>query len=218
MLKPIRVLLADDHALFRAGLRAILQTVDGIEVIADAGDGREALALVERHCPHILVIDISMAGMNGLEATARVAEVFPEVRVIILSMHATEQYVGQALRVGAAGYLLKDSAPAELEMAIRTVARGESYLSPAVSKQVVSAYLHRTNSVSNLVEKLTPRQREILQMIAEGKTTKEIARILALSVRTVETHRLQLMNRLDIHDIAGLVRYAARAGLVSLEQ
>lgn len=216
-MRPIRVMLVDDHHLFRAGVRAILQSIAHIEVIGEASDGRDALALVASLRPQVLLIDIGMAGMNGLEATGRVTEEFPEVRVIILSMHATEQYVGQALKAGAAGYLLKDSAPVELEMAIRAVARGESYLSPAVSRHVVSAYLQRTGPGVNPVEQLTPRQREILQLIAEGRTTKEIGRILGISVRTTETHRMQLMNRLDIHDVAGLVRYAARVGLVNLD-
>jgi DNA-binding NarL/FixJ family response regulator len=216
-MSPLRVLLADDHALFRAGLRALLQGMEGLEVVAEAGDGREALALVAAHHPHVLVMDVSMVGMNGLEAAGRVTEEFPDVRVLILSMHSTEQYVGQALRAGAAGYLLKDAAPTELEMAIRAVARGESYLSPAVSRHVVAAYLGRTGPALGPGEQLTSRQREILQLIAEGKTSKEIARTLEISVRTAETHRQQLMNRLDIHDVAGLVRYAARAGLVNLE-
>ncbi len=217
-MKSIRIILADDHALFRAGLRSLLRDVDGLEVVAEAGDGREALALVAEYRPHVLVMDVSMPGMNGLEAAVRLREEFPEVRVIILSMHASEQYVGQALRSGAAGYLLKGSAPAELEMAIRAAGRGESYLSPSVSSQVVAACRDPAGSATSLLEALTPRQREVLQMIAEGKTSKEIARALGISVRTAETHRAQLMDRLGIHDVAGLVRYAARAGLVSLDR
>jgi DNA-binding NarL/FixJ family response regulator len=215
--KPIRVIVADDHELFRAGLRAILRGVEGIEVIGEAGDGREALEMIAKAPPDVLVLDISMPGMNGLEAIGHVAEQFPEVKVMILSMHASEQYVGQALRAGAAGYLLKDSAPIELETAIRAVARGENYLSPAVSKQVVSAYKQQTEPAPFSVEQLTPRQREILQLIAEGKTTKEIAKLLGITVRTTETHRMQLMNRLKIHTVAGLVRCAAQAGLITLD-
>jgi DNA-binding NarL/FixJ family response regulator len=216
-MNKIRVLLADDHRLFRAGVRALLQSVPEFEVIGEASDGHEALALVTSQCPHVLVTDISMPGMNGLEVAGRVAERFPDVRVILLTMHATEQYVGQALIAGAAGYLLKDSAPAELETAIRAVARGESYLSPAVSGHLVTAYRRGTGADPNPIANLTPRQREVLRLIGEGKTTKEIARILGVGLRTAETHRLHLMKRLDVHNVAGLVRHAARAGLVNLE-
>jgi DNA-binding NarL/FixJ family response regulator len=211
------VIVADDHELLRAGLRAILRGVDGIEVVGEAGDGREALEVIAKAPPDVLLLDISMPGMNGLEAIGLVAEQFPAVRVVILSMHASEQYVGQALRAGAAGYLLKDSAPTELETAIRAVARGESYLSPAVSKQVVSAYRQQAEPAPSSVEQLTPRQREILKLIAEGKTTKEIAKLLGITVRTSETHRMQLMSRLKIHTVAGLVRCAAQAGLITLD-
>ncbi|HMC66157.1 MAG TPA: response regulator transcription factor [Gemmataceae bacterium] len=213
-MKPIRVLLADDHALLRAGIRALLQGVPGIEVVAEANDGREALELLKTHHVHVLVSDIGMAGMNGLEAAARVAKEFSHVRVIILSMHSSEEYVSQALKAGASGYLLKDSVPAELELAIRAVAKGETYLSPAVSKHVVSGYMQRLSGAADPLDALTPRQREILQLIAEGKTTKEIAKILKIGIKTAETHRAQLMERLDIHDVAGLVRYAIRVGLV----
>jgi DNA-binding NarL/FixJ family response regulator len=216
-MNPIRVVVADDHRLFRAGLRAILQDTAGIEVIGEATDGHEALAVTARERPDVLLLDISMPGMNGLETARRMADEFPEVRVVILSMHATEQYVAQALQAGAAGYLLKDAAPTELETALRAVARGETYLSPAVSRHVVTAYLHGTGQAPSPVEKLTSRQREILQWIAEGKTTKEIARILGITGRTVETHRLHLMDRLDIHNIAGLVRYSIHAGMGNLE-
>lgn len=216
-MKPIRVIVADDHELFRAGLRAILRGVEGIEVVGEAGDGREALEMIAKATPDVLLLDISMPGMNGLEAVGHVAAQFPEVKVMILSMHASEQYVGQALRAGAAGYLLKDSAPIELETAIRAVAGGENYLSPAVSKQVVSAYKQQTEPSPSSVEQLTPRQREILQLIAEGKTTKEIAKLLGITVRTAETHRMQLMNRLNIHTVAGLVRCAAQADLITLD-
>jgi DNA-binding NarL/FixJ family response regulator len=160
------------------------------------------------------MMDISMPELNGLEATARVARDRPEVRVIILSMHATEEYVWQALRAGAAGYLLKDADTSELERAVACVARGESYLSPAVSRHVIGDYIRRTGGEGSSLDLLTPRQREVLQLIAEGNSTKEIARKLHLSAKTVETHRMQLMERLDIRDIAGLVRYAIRVGIV----
>jgi len=218
MMKPIRVLLADDHTLVRAGIRSLLENMEGIEVIAEAGDGREALRLVRTHRPDVVLMDIAMPGLNGLEAAARIAKKFPNVRVIILSMHVNEEYVLQALRAGAAGYMVKGADAAELEIAIRAVARGETYLSPMVSKHVVTDYIQRISGETSPLELLTPRQREVLQLIAEGYSTKKIARTLKISVKTVETHRMQLMERLDIHDIAGLVRYAIRVGLVKPDQ
>lgn len=212
---PIRIVLADDHALVRAGIRGLLEGLPAIQVVAETGDGQEALRLVQAHQPDVLLLDISMPGLNGLEVVARITKEFPDVRVLILSVHTKEEYVLQALRAGAAGYLLKEADPPELEVAIKAVARGETYLSPAVSKHVVGEYLRRVGGESGPLEILTPRQREILQLIAEGRTTREIAALLHLSVKTVETHRAQLMERLDLHDIAGLVRYAIRMGLVT---
>src|SRR5215510_12168194 len=221
-MKPTRVLLAEDHTLVRAGIRALLQNLTGMQVVAEASDGREALRLIKTYQPDVVLMDIAMAGLNGLEATARVTKEFPTVRVIILSMHSTEEYVAQALRAGAAGYLLKDAAATELELAVTAVARGETYLSPAVSKHVIADYLRRAGGQETNRDEtpspttlLTPRQREILQLIAEGHSTREIAATLHLSVKTVETHRMQLMARLDVHDVAGLVRYAIRVGLVT---
>lgn len=213
-----RVLIVDNHAMVRAGFRALLQSLEAIEVVAEAGDGQEALRLVALHQPDIVLMDIAMPEMNGLEATARIKKEFPDVRVIILSMHANEEYVYQALRAGAMGYLLKDGGTSELEMAIRAIAHGETYLSSTVSKHVITDYMRRVSTESNPLEQLTPRQREVLQFIAEGRSTKEIAATLYLSVKTVETHRMQLMDRLNIHDVAGLVRYAIRVGLVLLEE
>ena len=216
-MRSIRILLADDHALVRAGIGALLRTLPGMEVVAEAADGREALALVKTHLPDLVLMDVSMAGLNGLEAAAQIVKEYPQVRVLMLSAHANEDYVKQALRAGAAGYLLKHAAISELELALQAVARGETYLSPAVSKQVIADYVRRVGDETNLLELLTPRQREILQLIAEGHSTKEIARILHVSVKTVETHRTQLMERLDIHGIAGLVRYAIRAGILDAD-
>ncbi len=213
-MKPVRVLLADDHTLVRAGFRALFQSIEGIEVIAEAADGREALQMIATQQPDVVLMDIAMSGLNGLEATARVAQEFPHVHVVMLSMHANEEYVLQALRAGAMGYLLKDASVTELELAINAVMRGETYLSPAVSKHVVE-YVQRVGGESSSLQRLTARQREILQLIAEGCTTQEIARMLHISVKTVETHRAQLMERLDIHDVAGLVRYAIRMGVVT---
>jgi len=217
-MNPIRVLLADNHTLVRAGLRALLRSIDGIEVVAEADDGREALHLVGTQQPDVVLMDVAMPEMNGLEATARVSKEFPSVRVIILSMHANEEYVLQALRAGAAGYVLKDSGVSELELALKSVSRGETYLSPAVSKHVVADYVRRVGGESNSLEHLTPRQREILQLLAEGRSMKEIAQLLFISIKTVETHRAQLMERLDIHDVPGLVRYAIRIGLVTPDE
>jgi DNA-binding NarL/FixJ family response regulator len=186
-----RVLLADDHALVRAGIRSLLEKMTGIQVVAEAGDGREALELIKKQLPDVVLMDIAIPELNGLEALAR---------------HANEEYVLQALR-----------AVAELELALRAVTRGETYLSPRISKRVIDSYLERLGNERPLREELTPRQREIVQLIAEGKSTKEIAFLLTISVKTVEAHRAQLMERLGIHDVAGLVRYAMRVGLVPPE-
>ena len=220
--ETIKILLADDHALVRAGIRSLLQGLSGIQVIAEAGEGHETLHLIKEKKPDIVLLDISMPGLNGLEITGQVTKKFPKVRIIILSMHMSEEYVLHAIRVGAAGYLLKNSGTEELELAIKSVARGEMYLSPPVSRQVITDYIERLNdktrhkkSESGLCKILTPRQREILQLIAEGYTTKEIANKLNVSVKTVGTHRTQLMERLDIHNIAGLVRYTIRMGIIT---
>jgi DNA-binding NarL/FixJ family response regulator len=170
---------------------------------------------VRKHLPKIVLMDIAMRGLNGLDAAARIAKNFPSVKVIILSAHSNEEYVLQALRSGASGYLLKDAALEELHLALAAVNRDETFISPAVSRAVINSYLAHTNAVPGLLETLTSRQREILQLIAEGKSTKEIAFLLNLSIKTVEAHRSQIMNRLDIHDVSGLVRFAIRAGLVS---
>lgn len=213
-MKPTRVLLADDHSLIRIGVRTLVGQLGGMEVVGEASDGRMALEMIKKHYPDLVLMDIGMAGMNGLEATARVTKDFPGVKVIILSMHATEEYVWQALRAGACGYLLKDSGLSELELAINAVMKGEMYLTPTVNKKVVMDYLERLDTDQTPIERLTRRQREILQLIAEGNTVKEIAWELNLSVKTIETHRSQLMDRLDIHDVAGLVRYAMRMGII----
>ncbi len=212
---PVRVLLADDHTLVRAGLRKLLESIDGMDVVGEAGDGLTLLDLAAKLQPQVVLMDIAMPGLNGLEATGRMTKAWPDIRILILSMHQNAEYVRQALRQGAMAYLLKDSAPLELELALKAVLRGETYLSPAVSKGVVSDYVHRLRSDEQPADALTPRQREVLQLIAEGQSTKEIARRLDLSVKTVETHRTQLMKQLDIHEVAGLVRFAIRAGLVS---
>jgi DNA-binding NarL/FixJ family response regulator len=212
---PVRVLLADDHALVRAGIRALLEGLEGVTVVAEAGNGSEVLELARKHCPDVVLLDISMPGLGGLEASALLKQELPEVRVVMLSMHANEEYVLQALRAGASGYMLKDSATAELELALQAVMQGETYLSPRISKQMVEGYVQRVGAEQPAADNLTPRQRQVLQLIAGGHSTKEIAYHLELSVKTVETHRAQLMDRLQIRDIAGLVKYAIRNGLVS---
>ena len=223
MAKPIRVLLADDHSLFRAGIRMLLERMTDVEIIAEASNGREIFNLLKQIPTDVVIMDIAMPELNGLEATARVTREFPRVKVLILSMYATPDYVVQALRAGATGYLLKDAATAELELALRAIARGETHLTAAVSKTVVSDYLRRiTGRGERTIEELspakalTPRQREVLQLIAEGRTTKEIAITLQLSENTIETHRRHLMERLGVHEVAGLVRYAIHLGLVTL--
>lgn len=214
-MKTVRVLLAEDHTLVRAGLRSLLSELPWVDVVAEAADGREAVRLCSEHKPQVVLMDITMSDLNGLEATTRITRKHPATRVIILSMHSNEEYVRRALSVGAAGYMLKDAERTELELALKSVARGGSYLSPAVSRPVITDYAERASR--DPVGRLTPRQREILQLIAEGYSTKEIAAKLSLSAKTIETHRAQLMHRLDIHDVAGLVRYAIRAGVASSE-
>ena len=212
-----RVLLADDHSLMRAGLRALLKEMQGVEVIGEAEDGAEALRLIGELYPDIALLDISMPGLNGLEVAARASKEHPRTRIIILSMHAYEEYVHRALVAGAAGYLLKNAEEGELELALRTVAHGQIWLSPAISRTVVDALSRGEKRAPGPFEILSARQREILQLIAEGRSSKEMARRLDLSVKTVESHRTELMDRLGIHGIAGLVRYAIRTGIVHPE-
>ena len=211
---PIRILLADDHALVRAGIRSLLEQLPDVQVVGEADDGLAALASIATANPAILLVDIAMRGLGGLDVAQRVASEFPLVKVIILSMHANEEYVMQALRAGAVGYLLKGSAALELELAIRAVARGETYLSPAISRTVIDGYLARVSRSTPAADPLTPRQREILKLVAEGHSTKAIAFTLHLSGKTVESHRAQIMDRLGIRDVPGLVKYAMRIGLI----
>jgi len=218
----MRVLLADDHNLVRAGIRALLESQRGVEIVAEAEDGQQALQLLLETRPDIALVDISMPGLNGLDLAARVAREAPATRLVILSMHGSPSHVAQALSAGAKGYLLKDAAADELPILLRAVMRGETYLSPGVSRHVVEGFLGRLGAPSPAKESasdgLTPRQRETLQLVAEGRSTKEIAQLLGLSVKTVDAHRSQIMERLDIHEVAGLVRYAIRIGLVSAER
>lgn len=217
MTKTIRVLLADDHTLVRAGIRGLLQSIAGVEVVGEAEDGHEVLRMAAELHPDVILLDVGMPELNGLEAAAQLVKMDDRMRVLILSMHSAEEYVLRALRAGCAGYLLKRSAVSELEIAVRAVARGETYLSPGVSKQVVDDYVGRTGGTPDPLDALTPRQREILQLVAEGHTSKEIAERLQLSFKTVEAHRAQIMERLNLQDVTGLVRFAVRVGLVMPE-
>jgi DNA-binding NarL/FixJ family response regulator len=212
-----RVLLADDHALVRAGIRMLVEKIPRVEVVGEASSGREALEMVKTKLPNLVLMDIAMTELGGLEALPHVVKDFPGVKVIILSAHSNEEYVIRALRNGASGYMLKDAAAAELDLAIQTVAEDKTYLSPSISRTVIDSYLDRLGGSQTPLERLTARQREILQLIGESKNTKEIASMLNISVKTVEVHRLQMMERLNIHDVPGLVRFAIRSGLVSSE-
>jgi DNA-binding NarL/FixJ family response regulator len=215
-IQPIRVILADDHPIVRAGIRQALQELPGVEIAGEANDGREAVELVKSVQPDVAFMDISMPGLNGLEATERIVKASPQVRVIILSRHENEEYYWRALQVGAAGYLLKKAAIAELKSALHSVIGGEIYLSREISARLRNQLpLQRIAHARNPVEQLTARQREILQLIAEGQTTKAIALVLKISAKTVEYHRAKLMQTLNIFDIPGLVRFALRAGLIS---
>lgn len=211
----IRLLIADDHTLVRAGIRALLETIPGVEVVAECGDGREALELIERHRPDVAILDIGMPSLNGLEVTRRTVSQWPATKVLILSMHADSGFVRQALEAGAAGYMVKGASVAELPLALQALMRGDTYLTPRISRAVVDGALHGEPGAADPLRGLTGRQREILQLVAEGHSTKEIAHRLSIGIKTVETHRQRLMERLDIHDVPGLVRFAIRAGLVS---
>ena len=215
-MSTLRVVLADDHALVRAGFRSLLEALAGVQVVGEAADGREALRLIGELRPDLALIDIAMPGLNGLEVVGRVAKEHPRTRVIVVSMHAQDEYVRRALVAGAAGYMLKHADGRELEMAIRAVAAGGTWLSPSVSKKVVAAYSkNERGGAEDPVEALTGRQREILQLIAEGHSRKEIAQRLQLSVKTVESHRAHMVERLGTRSTAELVRWAVRHGIVA---
>jgi DNA-binding NarL/FixJ family response regulator len=217
-MSAVRIVLVDDHALVRAGMRALLESIEGAIVIAEASNGRDAVALAKAHQPDLVVMDISMRELNGIEATVQIRSECAATRVLMLSMHTSGEFVRRAMKSGAAGYLVKDSAPLELRLALEALMRGETYLSPRISRHLVDGLNDSPmQSGETPLEALSARQREILQMIAEGKSTKAMAFALSLSGKTVETHRAALMDRLGIHDLAGLVIYAVRNNLVSLE-
>jgi DNA-binding NarL/FixJ family response regulator len=212
----IRVVIVDDHMLVRAGFRHLLEGFAGVKVVGEADNGHEAVQLARELRPEIVLMDIAMPHLNGFEATVRICQELPQVRVVVLSMHVNEEYVLQALHAGAVGYILKDASPAELSLALQSVMSGETYLSPPVSKRVVD-YVRRVGNENSEgpLARLTGRQREVLQLIVEGNTSREIAQLLTISVKTVEAHRTELMRRLDVHSVADLVRVALQAGMVT---
>lgn len=213
-----RVLLAEDHTIVRKGLRSLLDKETGIKVVGEAEDGREAIAKAEELHPDVVVMDIAMPGLNGLEATRQIKKRFPDMKILILTMHTNEEYVLQTLNAGASGYLVKKAAPAELISAINAVHKGDSFLSPSISRTVIDEYIRRSKEISEGeegFEQLTVREREVLQLIAEGRKTREIAELLYISIKTVETHRAHIMDKLDIHSTAELTQYAIRKGIIS---
>lgn len=213
----IQVLLADDHNMIRQGLRALIEKEDGMSVIAEADDGRKAVETVRELRPDVVVMDVGMPNMNGIEATRRIVSEVPDVKVLALSMHSDKRFVKEMFAAGASGYLLKDSAFHELALAIRTLARDRTYLSPGVTDSVIKDFVgHRPEAEVSVFSLLTTRQREVLQLTAEGKSTKDIAAQLQVSVKTVESHRLKIMDKLDVHSIAELTKYAVREGLTSI--
>jgi DNA-binding NarL/FixJ family response regulator len=215
-MQPIRVLLVDDHALVRAGIRVFLNRVPEIEVVSEASTGIEAIKSVEANPPDVVLMDILMPELNGLDAAARLTPRFPAVRIIILSMNTGEECVREALRNGAAGYLQKTASPAELELAIRTVVRGEIFLGSSVSQYATEPHSPQVSDRGLSTTRLTSRQREVLQLVVAGFRTKDIAKKLDVSTKTIEMHRAKIMKTLDIHDIPGLVRYAIRVGLIAV--
>ncbi|HSS18738.1 MAG TPA: response regulator transcription factor [Pyrinomonadaceae bacterium] len=214
-MKTVEVLLADDHALVRAGIRALLERIDQVKVVGEAGNGQQALDLIKELAPDVVLLDLTMPGLSGFEVLKETSEHFPDVNMIVLSVHDSEEYAFHALRSGAVGYLPKSAASTELETAIHKVLRGEKYLSPSIAPEAALEFSH---AISDVATELTPRQVEVLTLISTGSSTRSIASTLNISVKTVETHRAQLMERLNIHDVAGLVRYAIKKGLVKIDE
>ena len=216
----VRVLLAEDHTIVRKGLRSLLNGEAGIEMIGEAEDGREAVEKVQQLLPDVVLMDITMPSLTGLEATRQIKKRFPEVKVVILTVHANEEYIFQILRAGASGYLVKQAAPTELLSAIQAAYRGESFLSPSISRKVIEEYIQQAEATAekDSYDQLTDREREVLQLIAEGHSNREIAELLHISVKTVETHRAHLMDKLDIHSTAKLTQYAIRKGVIRADQ
>lgn len=213
-----RIVLVDDHALVRAGIRSLLEDIQGIEVIAEIGDGLEALEIVRREKPDAILLDITLPGLNGLEVAERISKLNIGTRVLMLSMHTGPEYVARALSAGALGYLFKDSAFEELAIALQSVMLGRCYLSKTIDPELVEQFKQSQGAGLLELDVLTPRQRQVLQLIAEGMGTREIAERLHVSIKTVETHRAQLMDRLNIHDVPGLVRFAIRFGMINIDR
>ncbi len=216
-MRKIRIVLADDHKLMRSGLRVLLEQQPDFAVVGEASDGRDAVALVAAQRPDVLVMDIGMPSLNGIEAAAQITQSHPEVSIVMLSMHSDESYVLRALKAGAKGYLLKDSAEADLIRAVHAVADGKSFFSPAVSKVLLDDYVRKLkrSGTEDPYDLLTPREREVLQLVAEGKSNKEVAQLLNLSVYTIETHRSNIMEKLNLHGVPELILYAVRKGIIS---
>jgi DNA-binding NarL/FixJ family response regulator len=217
---PIKVLLAEDHTIVRKGIRSLLDDEADIEVVGEAENGRDAVSKTEALLPDVVLMDYTMPILNGLEATRQIKKRLPDIKIVILTMHADEEYIFRFLQAGASGYLVKHTAPKELMSAIQAVYHGESYLSPTVSKVVIDEFVRQAKNdrTEDSYEKLTAREREILQLVAEGFSSKDIADQLHISLKTVGVHRTNLMNKLDIHSVPDLVRYAIRKGIISLEQ
>jgi two-component system, NarL family, response regulator NreC len=216
-MKRIRISLADDHKLMRSGLRVLLEQQSDLTVVGEASDGREAVALVAAQRPDVLVMDIGMPGLNGIEAAAQITNSYPEISIVMLSMHSDESYVLRALKAGAKGFLLKDSAEADLIKAVHSVAEGKSFFSPAVSRVLLDDYVRKLkrSGTEDPFDLLTPREREVLQLLAEGRSNKEVAQLLNLSVYTVETHRSNIMEKLNLRGVPELILYAVRKGIIS---
>jgi len=217
-MEKIKVVIADDHTILRQGIKALLDNQAGIEVIGEAKDGREALTLIERLLPDVILMDIAMPGLNGLEATRRIKKKFPGIKVLVLTMYTNEEYVFQILQAGANGYLVKETAFQDLISAIKAVHRDEAFMSPSISKKVINRYTQRVREANATTgDMLTTREREILQLIAEGSSSKKIAEALFISPKTVETHRTHIMDKLNIHNRTDLIKYAIRTGIVDID-
>jgi two-component system response regulator NreC len=215
----IKVLVADDHTILRQGIKALLDNQESIEVIGEAKDGREALAIIEETLPDVILMDIAMPGLNGLEATRRIKKKFPRMKVLVLTMYTNEEYIFQILNAGANGYLVKETAFQDLISAIKAVYKNEAFMSPSISKKVINSYIKKAqDDEEQTCEILTTREREILQLIAEGNSSKKIAELLFISPKTVETHRTHIMDKLNIHNRTGLIKYAIRKGMVDVDK
>jgi DNA-binding NarL/FixJ family response regulator len=217
-MKKVKLLVADDHKIFRQGIKKLLEEESDLQVVGEAADGREAIKKATELKPDVILMDIAMANLNGLQATRQIKKVLPDTKVIMVTMHKNEEYVLQSFQAGASGYILKEGAVEELVSAIRTIHQDKSFLSPTISKTLIDAYLRKmeTGKTETPFDLLTDREREVLQLIAEGYTNREVAKALFISVKTVEAHRAHIMQKLNIHDIAKLVKYAIQKGLVDL--